>query len=173
MLSIRRFAVERLGIADLLRIGTLTEPVANLLRAVVLGRLNVVISGGTGAGKTTMLNVLYGKLVDIGFHKYVNPIPEFNSWQQLSEHIDVTPPAVTQGSGPTTLKVRGRGFWPFHQVLLNGRELETRFVSRNELDAVLPPEAIQDAGMYKVTVKSRGEPVAESNPAPLVVGFKP
>ena len=60
VLSIRRFAVERLGIADLLRIGTLTEPVANTLRAIVLGRLNVVISGGTGAGKTTMLNVLSG-----------------------------------------------------------------------------------------------------------------
>jgi pilus assembly protein CpaF len=58
MLSIRRFAVERLGIDDLLRLGTLTEPVAAVLKAVVLGRLNVVISGGTGAGKTTMLNVL-------------------------------------------------------------------------------------------------------------------
>src|SRR5438874_10038854 len=44
-LSIRRFAVERLGVADLLRIGTLTEPVAAVLRAVVLGRLNVLISG--------------------------------------------------------------------------------------------------------------------------------
>jgi pilus assembly protein CpaF len=60
MLSIRRFAVERLGIAELLRFGTLTEPVARFLRAVVLGRLNVVISGGTGAGKTTLLNVLSG-----------------------------------------------------------------------------------------------------------------
>jgi pilus assembly protein CpaF len=58
VLSIRRFAVERLGVADLLRFGTLTEPLANVLRAVVLGRLNVVISGGTGAGKTTLLNVL-------------------------------------------------------------------------------------------------------------------
>ena len=116
--------------------------------------------------------VTNGKLVDIGFHKYVNPIPEFNSWQQLSEHIEVTPFAVTQGSGPTMLKVRGRGFWPFHQVLINGRELETQFVSRNELDAMLPADAIQEAGMYKVTVKSRGEPVAESYPAPLVVRFK-
>src|SRR5712671_6933373 len=60
ILSIRRFAVERLGVADLLRVGTLTESVANTLRAIVLGRLNVVISGGTGAGKTTMLNVLSG-----------------------------------------------------------------------------------------------------------------
>jgi hypothetical protein len=111
-------------------------------------------------------------VVDIGFHKYVNPIPEFNSWQQLSERIDVTPQAVTQGTGPTVLKVKGRGFWPFHQVLLNGKEMETQFVSRNELDAVVPAEAIPDAGMYKVTVKSRGEPVAESYPAPLVVRFK-
>jgi pilus assembly protein CpaF len=60
VLSIRRFAVERYGIADLLRFGTLTEPVAAVLKAIVLGRLNVVISGGTGAGKTTMLNVLSG-----------------------------------------------------------------------------------------------------------------
>jgi pilus assembly protein CpaF len=60
MLSIRRFAVERLGVADLLKFGTLTQPVADVLRAVVIGRLNVVISGGTGAGKTTMLNVLSG-----------------------------------------------------------------------------------------------------------------
>src|SRR6202030_3093683 len=59
-LSIRRFAVERLGMADLLRFGTLTEAVANVLQAIVLGRLNVVISGGTGAGKTTLLNVLSG-----------------------------------------------------------------------------------------------------------------
>jgi hypothetical protein len=116
--------------------------------------------------------VTNGKVVDIGFHKYVNPIPEFNSWQQLSEHIVVTPYAVTQATGPTLLKVKGRGFWPFHQVLLNGKELETQFVSRNELDAVIPADAIPDAGMYKVTVKSRGEPIAESNPAPLVVRFK-
>jgi imidazolonepropionase-like amidohydrolase len=118
------------------------------------------------------LVVMNGKPVDIGFHKYVNPIPEFNSWQQLSEHIDVSPPAVTQGTGPTLIKVKGRGFWPFHHVLLNGRELETQFVTRNELDATIPADAIADAGMYKVTVKSRGEPITESNPAPLVVRFK-
>jgi imidazolonepropionase-like amidohydrolase len=116
--------------------------------------------------------VMNGKLVDNQFHKYVNPIPEFNSWQQLSEHIVVTPYAVAQGSGPTTLKVTGKGFWPFHQVLLNGKELETKFVSRTELDAIVPPEAIVNVGMYLVTVKSRGEPVAQSNPAPFVVSFK-
>ena len=55
-------------------------------------------------------------------------------------HIDVSPLSITQGSGPTTLKVHGKGFWPFHQVLLNGKEVETKFVSRGELDAIIPAE---------------------------------
>jgi pilus assembly protein CpaF len=58
VLSIRRFAVELLGVDDLLNIGTLTRPVADVLRGVVSARLNVLISGGTGAGKTTLLNIL-------------------------------------------------------------------------------------------------------------------
>src|SRR5579862_4257022 len=58
MLSIRRFSVEKYGVPELLRFGTLTEPLAEVLKAIVLGRLNVLISGGTGAGKTTLLNVL-------------------------------------------------------------------------------------------------------------------
>ena len=116
--------------------------------------------------------VLNGKIVDPEFTGYVNPIPEFNSWQQLSVTIEVTPLAITQGEGPTTLKVSGKGFWPFHQVLLNGKEVETKFVSRSELQATVPAEAVKDVGMYQVTVKSRGEAVAESAPAPLVVKFK-
>jgi imidazolonepropionase-like amidohydrolase len=116
--------------------------------------------------------VLDGKIVDPQFTGYVNPIPEFNSWQQLSQTIEATPLAITQGAGPTTLKVSGKGFWPFHQVMLNGKELETKFVSRSELQAIVPAEAIKEVGMYKVTVKSRGEIIAESAPAPLVVKFK-
>jgi len=60
MLSIRRFAVELLSVDDLIKLGTLTEPVATVLKAIVKGRLNVLVSGGTGAGKTTTLNILSG-----------------------------------------------------------------------------------------------------------------
>jgi pilus assembly protein CpaF len=60
MLSIRRFAVELLSVDDLINLGTLTAPVAKVLQAVVKGRLNVLVSGGTGAGKTTTLNILSG-----------------------------------------------------------------------------------------------------------------
>ncbi|MDH5273090.1 MAG: CpaF family protein [Gammaproteobacteria bacterium] len=59
-LSIRRFAIELLKVDDLIRLGTLNEPVARVLNGIVHGRLNVVISGGTGAGKTTLLNILSG-----------------------------------------------------------------------------------------------------------------
>jgi hypothetical protein len=113
-----------------------------------------------------------GQIVHHEFTGYVNPIPEFNSWQQLSQTIDVSPAAIVQGAGPTTLKVAGRGFWPFHRVLLNGKELETKFVNRGELQAVVPADMVRDVGMYKVTVKSSGEVIAESSPAPLVVKFK-
>ncbi|MBT0893232.1 CpaF family protein [Geobacter hydrogenophilus] len=58
VLSIRRFGVEPLKIGDLLRLGALDERIRLVLEGVVKARLNVLISGGTGTGKTTLLNVL-------------------------------------------------------------------------------------------------------------------
>ncbi len=59
-LSIRRFTVERLGVEQLIETGSITEQMAEMLHGIVKARLNVVISGGTGTGKTTLLNVLSG-----------------------------------------------------------------------------------------------------------------
>ncbi|SFU36070.1 CpaF family protein [Halomonas korlensis] len=60
MLSIRRFAVDCLTVDNLIETGSLNAEIAQLLEAVVKSRLNVLVSGGTGAGKTTMLNILSG-----------------------------------------------------------------------------------------------------------------
>ncbi|QTP58608.1 CpaF family protein [Billgrantia antri] len=60
MLSIRRFAVDRLTVENLIAHGSLSPVIAQLLEKVVKARLNVLVSGGTGAGKTTLLNVLSG-----------------------------------------------------------------------------------------------------------------
>jgi Amidohydrolase family len=115
--------------------------------------------------------IMDGKIVNTGFSKYKNPIPAFYSYQTLPRDITISPLLATQGTR-VVLTVRGRGMWPTHRVMLNGHELETRLVKRNELEAVIPPEAIAEAGTYIVTVKSVGEAVPESYPAHLVVGFK-
>jgi len=57
-MTIRRFSADPFQVHDLVNFGTITEQVANFVDACVRGRLNVVVSGGTGTGKTTLLNVL-------------------------------------------------------------------------------------------------------------------
>lgn len=56
--TIRKFTSSGLDIDDLVRSGTLSRPAAEFLTAAVASRMNVVVSGGTGTGKTTVLNIL-------------------------------------------------------------------------------------------------------------------
>jgi pilus assembly protein CpaF len=58
VITIRKFASDPLTIQDLIRFGTLTPQMASFLEACVKARLNIIISGGTGSGKTSTLNVL-------------------------------------------------------------------------------------------------------------------
>jgi pilus assembly protein CpaF len=58
ILTIRKFSADPLTVDDLIRFGSLTPRTAEFLQACVKGKLNVIVSGGTGAGKTTTLNVL-------------------------------------------------------------------------------------------------------------------
>jgi len=57
-LTIRKFPAERLALPDLVRLGSLSEAMAQFLKCCVSQRLNLLISGGTGSGKTTLLNIL-------------------------------------------------------------------------------------------------------------------
>ena len=57
-LTIRKFSKDPYQIDDLIRFGTLNAHAARFLQACVVGRLNIIVSGGTGTGKTTTLNVL-------------------------------------------------------------------------------------------------------------------
>jgi len=60
LLTVRKFAADPFEVDDLVSFGTMTRSVADFLSACVRGRLNILVSGGTGAGKTTTLNVLSG-----------------------------------------------------------------------------------------------------------------
>jgi pilus assembly protein CpaF len=58
VLTIRKFAHDPFQIQDLIEMGSMTPLVADLCAAAVEGKLNIIVSGGTGTGKTTLLNVL-------------------------------------------------------------------------------------------------------------------
>ena len=57
-LTIRKFRKERYTIDELIKLNSLTQPMADLIRACVISRKNIIVSGGTGSGKTTALNIL-------------------------------------------------------------------------------------------------------------------
>lgn len=63
-ITIRKFAKEKLVVDDLIRFGSLTQAMAEFLRACVQARLNIIVAGGTGSGKTTLLNVLSNFIPD-------------------------------------------------------------------------------------------------------------
>lgn len=64
VLTIRKFNARHFGTEDLIRIGTITEELAAMLRTAVVNRQNILISGGTGTGKTTLLNILANFIPD-------------------------------------------------------------------------------------------------------------
>ena len=101
VLSIRRFAVERLGIAELLELGTVSEQLVTLLRAVVLARLNIVISGGTGAGKTTMLNVMSAFIPENERIVTIEDSAELQLQQPHVVRLETRPPNI-EGKGEIT-----------------------------------------------------------------------
>jgi pilus assembly protein CpaF len=101
ILSIRRFAVEPLELEDLLTLKTLTHEIGELIKGIVKGKLNVLISGGTGTGKTTMLNVLSRF---IPFNERVVTIEDSAELQLKQEHVvrlETRPPNI-EGKGEVT-----------------------------------------------------------------------
>ena len=98
MLSIRRFRTDRLGASDLVERQTLTQPMLDFLQAAVACRLNILVSGGTGAGKTTMLNVLSGFIND---HERIITIEDAAELKLRQEHVArlETRPANIEGRG--------------------------------------------------------------------------
>ena len=100
-LSIRRFAVEPLELEDLITLKTLTPEIGELFKGMVKARLNVLISGGTGTGKTTLLNVLSRF---IPADERIVTIEDSAELQMKQEHVVrlETKPANIEGKGEVT-----------------------------------------------------------------------
>ncbi|WP_439848988.1 CpaF family protein [Vibrio hepatarius] len=96
--SIRRFSVERLNMGNLLELNSLSPEMAKFLNAAVIGELNILISGGTGSGKTTTLNILSGF---IPANQRIVTIEDSAELQMQQPHVVrlETRPANIEGKG--------------------------------------------------------------------------
>ena len=102
-LTIRKFSADPLTVNDLIRFGSLSERTADFLDACVRGRLNVVVSGGTGAGKTTTLNVLSSFIPS---DERIVTIEDAAELQLKQDHVVrlESRPANIEGKGAVTIR---------------------------------------------------------------------
>lgn len=107
-LTIRRFGGEPMGVADLVGGGTLDAPMADLLAAAVAGRRNILVTGGTGTGKTTTLAAL-AALIDPG--------ERIVTIEDAAELRIALPHVVRLESRPPSLE--GRGAIPIRALVRN------------------------------------------------------
>jgi len=103
VLTIRKFSEVPFTIDDLIGFGTITPFAANFLRACVLGRKNVLVSGGTASGKTTLLNVLSAYIPP---HERIITIEDSAELQMFQEHVVrmETRQANVEGKGRYTIR---------------------------------------------------------------------
>jgi pilus assembly protein CpaF len=101
LLSIRRFPADPLMVDDLIEIGTLSEGIAEILRGVVRARLNVLISGGTGVGKTTLLNVVSSFIPETERIITIEDSAELQLKQEHVARLETRPPNL-EGGGAIT-----------------------------------------------------------------------
>ena len=102
-LTIRKFSADPYQAEDLVSFGTLTRQVVDVLDACVRGRLNILVSGGTGAGKTTTLNVLSSFLPDDERIITIEDAAELRLQQPHVVRLEYRPPNI-EGKGEVTIR---------------------------------------------------------------------
>ena len=102
-LTVRKFPLQRLTMDDLIEMGSITKAAATFLRACVIDHRNILVSGGTGTGKTTLLNVLS---TFIPYKERVVTIEDTVELRLHQEHVvtlETKPPNV-EGTGEYTIR---------------------------------------------------------------------
>jgi len=108
VLTIRKFAATPFTVEDLIRFGTATTEMFEFLEACVKARLNIFVSGGTGSGKTTMLNILSSFIPD---DERIVTIEDAAELQLRQEHV------VTLEARPSNIE--GKGAIPIRELVRN------------------------------------------------------
>jgi pilus assembly protein CpaF len=103
VLTIRKFSVDPYTVEDLIGFGTLTQAMAAFLAACIKVKLNVIVSGGTGSGKTTMLNVLSSFIPDGERIVTVEDAAELKLHQAHVVRLESRPPNI-EGKGEIRIR---------------------------------------------------------------------
>lgn len=103
MLTIRKFSQEPYTVDDLIGFGTLDERLASFIDACVRGKLNILISGGTGTGKTTLLNVVSAYVPDDERIVTIEDAAELRLGQTHVLRLESRPPNI-EGKGQVTIR---------------------------------------------------------------------
>jgi len=102
-LTIRKFAADPYKVDDLINFGSFTPQVAHFINSCVRGRLNIVVSGGTGTGKTTMLNVVSSFIPDDERIVTVEDAKELQLHQDHVLPLEARPPNI-EGKGQVAIR---------------------------------------------------------------------
>lgn len=102
-ITIRKFSEKPFTVGDLVNFGTMTPEVAMLLKACVEARLNIVVSGGTGSGKTTTLNVISSFIPEDERIVTIEDAAELQLAQEHVVRLETRPPNI-EGKGMITIR---------------------------------------------------------------------
>ena len=103
LLTIRKFARKRLGLQDMVNIGSMSEEAVDFLRRCIQAQLNVLISGGTGSGKTTLLNALSSAIPDNERIVTIEDAAELQLNQRHVLRLEARPPNI-EGEGAIPIR---------------------------------------------------------------------
>lgn len=169
-ITIRKFFKEKIGIDDLIKFNTLTPEMARFLRDLVRSRSNIMVSGGTGSGKTTTLNVLSNFI--LGTQRIIT-IEDSAELQMNNEHVVSleTKEANAEGRGKVTIQdlvknalrmfpkriiigeLRDSIAYNFLQAANTGHEGSMATVHANNPDQCIQrlTDLVMEGGVYKET----------------------
>ncbi len=165
-LTIRKFSRQPLTVDDLIRGGSLTAEVAEFLKACVEAQLNIVVSGGTGTGKTTLLNVLSSFIPD---DERIVTIKNAAELKLMQRHV------VTLESRPANLE--GRGEVSIRDLVINSLRMRPNRIVVGEcrggeaLDMLQAMNTGHDGSMTTIHANTARDALARMETMVLMAGM--
>ena len=165
-ITIRKFAVDPYTAEDLIGFGTISSEIVKFLRACVHGRLNIIISGGTGTGKTTLLNVLSGFIPNTDRIVTIEDAAELQLKQPHIVSLESRPP-----------NIEGRGHVAIRDLVINSLRMRPDRIVVGEarggeaLDMLQAMNTGHDGSLSTVHANSARDALARLETMVLMAGY--